>query len=226
MRRLASIAIATVVLALGRPHGVAGQSVAEVVQGMYAAAEKEAEGVNDYALTQLVMGTETFNYYEKEIIDGHPVFLSKMAGGTDFSLSLAGDDYGVGDVFIYGPRLIEHGRYAGMEQIGNFSVHVLAVDDASALGLVPPTGADPNEFSAKSLALYVDATLMVPRRIVLVGEVATAAGPAEMTIQIDLQNLLPIESFWVPFKTTVTVAGAKVDLTVGEVLLNAGRPEA
>ncbi|MEQ1857333.1 MAG: hypothetical protein ABL963_12800 [Longimicrobiales bacterium] len=205
---------------------VRAQSVAEVVDGMYAAAERQAAGVQDYTLTQLVMGTETFSYFEKELIDGHSVFRLQMSDGGGFSLSLAGEDYGLGDVFIYGPQLIEHGRYGGTEQLGNFNVHVLSVDDAAALEIVPPSGAGDTAFLAKSLRLYVDTTLMVPRRVVLVGNANTAAGPAELTIQIDMQSFLPIEGLWVPFKTTLQVAGGTVDITVAEVLINAGRPQA
>ncbi|MBM4184947.1 MAG: hypothetical protein FJ207_12155 [Gemmatimonadetes bacterium] len=225
MRRAKSILLAFLFV-LARAGAVRAQSVAEVVEGMYAAAERQATGVDDYTLTQLVMGAETFSYFERELYEGHPVFRLKLSDRSGFSLSLAGADYGLGDVFLYGPQLIEHARYAGTEQIGNFSVHVLGVDDASALGIVAPSGASDAEFTLKSLRLYVDTTLMVPRRVVLVGDVATAAVPAEITIQIDLQSYLPIESLWVPFKTTLQVAGGTVDITVAEVLINAGRPQA
>ena len=226
MRRIARTLVPTLLLALIPAGAARAQSVREVVEGMYAAAERQAVGVQDYTLTQLVMGVETFSYFEKEVLDGHPVFRLQMSDGAGFSLSLAGEDYGLGDVFLYGPRLIEHGRYAGTEQIGNFSVHVIAVDDAAALEITSPSGAGSAEFAAKSVSLYVDATMMVPRRIVLVGESTTAVGPAELAIQIDMESFLPIESLWVPFKTTLSVAGATVDLTVAEVLINAGRPEA
>lgn len=202
-----------------------GQSVEEVVQGMYAVAERQAATVDDYTLTQLVMGTETFSYFEKELIDGHPVFRLQMSDGAGFSLSLAGEDYGLGDVFVYGPLLVEHGRYEGTEQIGNFTVHVIAVDDAGAMAIVPPSGAS-QEFTTKSVRLYIDANMLLPRRIVLTGDAATVAGPAELTIQIEMLNYLPIESLWVPFRTTINVAGATADVTVAEVLINAGRPEA
>jgi hypothetical protein len=226
MRRIVRSLVSTLVLALIAAGAARAQSVTEVIEGMYAAAERQAAPVQDYTLTQMVMGIETFSYFEKELIDGHPVFRLQMSDGAGFSLSLAGEDYGLGDVFLYGPRLIEHGRYDGTEQIGNFTVHVLAVDDARALEIVLPSAPGETEFTARSLRLWVDTTLMVPRRIVLVGEAATAAGPAELTIQIDMESLLPIESLWVPFRTTLTVAGAKIDLTVAEVLINAGRPEA
>jgi hypothetical protein len=92
--------------------------------------------------------------------------------------------------------------------------------------IVPPSGASGTEFATKSLRLYVDANMMLPRRIVLTGDAATAVGPAELTIQIEMLNYLPIESLWVPFRTTLSVSGATVDVTVAEVLINAGRPEA
>ncbi len=226
MRRIAASLGSAIVFALVATRPAGAQSVTEVMEGMYAAAERQAAGVQDYTLTQLVMGVETFSYFEKELIGGHPVFRLQMSDGQGFSLSLAGEEFGLGDVFLYGPRLIEHGRYEGTEPIGNFTVHVIAVDDASVLAILPPSGAGSTEFTAKSVRLYVDTTMFVPRRVVLVGEAATAAGPAELTIQIDMEGFLPIESLWVPFKTTLNVAGAKVDVTVAEVLINAGRPEA
>jgi hypothetical protein len=226
MRPTPRITLPALLLLAALARAAGAQSVAEVVQGMYAAAERQAEGVQDYTLTQLVMGVETFSYFEREAVDGHPVFRLQMSNGDGFSLSLAGEDYGLGDVFVYGPQLIEHARHAGLEQLGSFSVHVLAVDDAAALAIVPPSGAGDTEFRAESLRLYVDASLMVVRRLVLVGDATTAAGPAELTIQIDMESFLPIESLWVPFRTTLLVAGGKLDITVAEVLINAGRPQA
>jgi hypothetical protein len=224
--RAATRSFALLCLFAAAPSGARGQTVADVVQGMYATAERQAATVQDYTLTQLVMGTETFSYFEKELIDGHPVFRLQMSDGAGFSLSLAGEEYGLGDVFLFGPLLVEHGRYEGTEQLGNFTTHVIAVDDAGASRIVPPTGASQGEFTTKSVRLYVDVNMMVPRRIVLTGDAATVAGPTELTIQIDMQSYLPIESLWVPFKTTLTVAGANVDITVAEVLINAGRPQA
>jgi hypothetical protein len=224
MRPIARGVSVALALGAGATSAARAQSVAEVVDDMYAAAERQAAPVNDY--TQRVMGVATFSYFEKEIVDGRPVFRLKMSDGAGFSLSLAGEDVGLGDVFLYGPGLVEHGRYVGTEQIGTFSVHVLAVDDPTAVGIVPPSGAAQDGFTAKSLRLFVDATMMLPRRIELTGDAATDAGPRELTIRVDMESFLPIESLWVPFKTTLEVSGATVEVTVAEVLINAGRPEA
>lgn len=218
--------IAPWLLVLLVPGVASTQSVAEVVEGMYAAAERQAAPVQDYTLTQRVMGVETFSYFEKEIVDGRPVFRLKMSDGAGFSLSLAGEDVGLGDVFLFGPDLVEHARYEGIEPLGNFSVHVLAVDDAATVEIVPPGSASQATFTAKSLRLFVDTTLMIPRRVVIVGDVAADTGSQELTIQMDMTSFLPIESLWVPFMTTLQVAGMTVEVTVAEVLINAGRPEA
>ena len=66
----------------------------------------------------------------------------------------------------------------------------------------------------------------MPRRILLEGEAVTDTGPQALSIQLDMQNILPIETMLVPFKTTLLIAGMSVDVTLTEILINAGRPSA
>ena len=193
---------------------------------MYAAVERQAASVQDYTLSQQVMGFDTYSYFEKELVDGHPVFRLQMSDGSGFSFGLGGDDVWLGDVFIYGPKFLEHGVYAGTEQMGNFSVHVLAVEGDGALEIVPPRGPDQVEYRPRAVRLYVDAQMMVPRRILLEGDAMTDTGPQSLTIQLDMQNILPIESMLVPFLIKLEIAGMSVDVTLTEILINAGRPTA
>jgi hypothetical protein len=202
------------------------QSVAEVIEGMYAAAERQAAGVQNYTLSEQVMGFDTYSYFEKELVDGHPVFRLKMSDGSGFSFGLGGEDVGLGDVFIYGPKFLEHGVYTGTEQLGNFTVHVLAVEGDAASGIVPPRGPEQVEYRPRAVRLYVDTDMMVPRRILLEGDAMTDIGPQSLSIQLDMQSILPIESMLVPFKTTLQIAGMSLDVTLTEILINAGRPSA
>ncbi|MGE0157996.1 MAG: hypothetical protein AB7T31_01220 [Gemmatimonadales bacterium] len=202
------------------------QSVAEVVEGMYAAVERQAATVTNYTLSEQVMGVDTYSYFEKELVDGHPVFRLKMSDGSGFSFGLGGEDVGLGDVFIYGPKFLEHGVYAGTEKIGNFTVHVLSVEGDAAAEIVPPRGPGQVEYRPHAVRLYVDAQMMVPRRILLEGDAMTDTGPQSLDIQLDMQNILPIETMLVPFKTTLLIAGMSVDVTLTEILINAGRPTA
>jgi hypothetical protein len=205
---------------------VSAQSVSEVIEGMYAAVERQAANVQDYTLSQQAMGIDTYSYFEKELVDGHPVFRLKMSDGAGFSFGLGGEDIGLGDVFVYGPKFVEHGIYAGKEQLGNFTVHVIAVEGDAAAEIVPPRGPDQVEYRPRAVRLYVDEQMMVPRRILLEGDAVIDAGPQPLSIQLDMQSILPIESMLVPFKTTLLIAGMSVDVTVTEILINAGRPSA
>jgi hypothetical protein len=214
------------VLAVAGVGAAAAQSVTEVIEGMYAAVERQAATVSDYTLSQQVMGFDTYSYFEKHLVDGRPVFRLEMSDGSGFSFGLGGDDVGLGDVFIYGPKFVEHGVYAGTEQIGSFTVHVLSVDGDGASEIIPPQGPDAVEYRPRSVRLYVDTQLLVPRRIVLEGDAMTDAGPQALKIQLDMMNILPIESMLVPFLTKLEIAGMSVDVTLTEILINAGRPTA
>src|SRR6185503_13361701 len=143
------------------PCIAAAQTVTEIVDGMYGAAEKQAAGIEDYTVIQRVMGIETLSYFERDPSSGPPIYRLKSSDGGGFSLSLAGEDVGLGDVFLYGPKLVELGHYVGSEQIGAFTVHVIAVDDAAALDIVPPQSGQ-TRFTTRSVRLYIDADLMVP----------------------------------------------------------------
>jgi hypothetical protein len=234
MCRLAGPLVAAAALTFLGPFATAfvgisaasAQSVAEVIEGMYAAVERQAAGVQDYTLSQQAMGIDTYSYFEKELVEGHPVFRLKMSDGSGFSFGLGGEDVGLGDVFIYGPEFLEHGIYAGTEQLGNFSVHVLTVEGDAAAEIIPPRGAEQVQYRPRAVRLYVDEQMMVPRRILLEGDAMTDTGPQPLSIQLDMQSILPIESMLVPFKTTLLIAGMSVDVTVTEILINAGRPSA
>lgn len=185
----------------------AAQSVEDVVQGMYEAYERQAEGVDNYSIVQSMMGMEATSYYQKEMVDGRPVFRMIESDMEGLSFSLGDDDAGVGDIFLWGDELIEHGRYAGREQIGPSSVHVLAVDDLAQLDIVQPSTPDDMQFEPRTARIYVDESLMVPRRMEFTGDARTDSGPQEVTVQVDLENYLPIEGLLIPYRTVIQIDG-------------------
>lgn len=185
----------------------AAQSVEDVVEGMYDAYERQAESVDNYTIVQSMMGVDATSYYEKEIVDGRPVFRMVESDMQGLSFSLGDDDAGIGDIFLWGDELVEHGRYAGREQIGSSSVHVLAVDDLSQLDIVQPSTPDDMQFEPRTARIYVDESLMVPRRMQFTGDARTDAGPQEVTVQVDLENYLPIEGLLIPYRTVIQIEG-------------------
>lgn len=185
----------------------AGQSVEAVVQGMYEAYERQAEDVDNYTIVQSMMGVEATSYFQKEVVDGRPIFRLIESDMQGLSFSLGAEDAGIGDIFLWGDELVEHGRYAGREQIGSSSVHVLAVDDLSALDIVQPSTPDDMQFEPRTARMYVDESLMVPRRMEFTGDALTASGPHEVTVRVDLENYLPIESLLIPYRTVIQIEG-------------------
>jgi hypothetical protein len=205
-RTARSIPAVLALLALASAQ-LAAQSVAEIVERMYASYERQAEGVDNYTLVQSVMGVETTSYFEKELVDGKPVFALRDSDVGGFAFSLGDVDAGIGDVFLWGDELVEHGRYAGREQMGPSTVHVIAVDDLSLLDIAQPSTPDDMEFEPRTARIFVDDALMVPRRMEFVGDAVTDTGPHEVTVRVDMENYLPIESLLIPYRTVVNIEG-------------------
>jgi len=187
--------------------GAHAQSVSDIVDRMYDSYERQAEGIDDYTLVQTVMGVETTSHFVKEIVEGRPIFRLRDSGMRGFSFSLGDQDAGAGDVFVFGPELVEHGRYAGREEIDGSTVHVLALDDLSAVDIARPTTPDNMQFEPKTARIYVDGEMYVPRRMELTGDAITPEGPKEMSVRVDMQNFLSVEGLWIPYRTVVRIEG-------------------
>lgn len=183
------------------------QSVSDIVERMYSSYERQAQGIDDYTLVQSMMGFETESYFVKEVVDGHPVFRLRDGDMEGFSFSLGDEDTGLGDFFLWGEELKEHGRYAGREEIGGSAVHVIAIDDLAALDIAQPSTPDDMEFLPKNARLYIDDRMMVPRRMEFVGDALTDTGPHEVTVRVDMENYLPIEGLLIPYRTVVQIEG-------------------
>jgi hypothetical protein len=189
--------------------GVSAQSVSDIVEDMYASYERQAAGVDNYTLVQTVMGIESTTYFEKEMVDGRPVFRMRggAAQGANMNFGLGSDDSGMGDVYSIGPELIEYARYAGQEQLGGGSVHVLAIDDLSQVSLAQPATPGDMEFEPKTGRLYVDTDLMIPRKMEFSGEAMTPDSAHEVTVSIDLQDVRNVQGLLIPYHTAMQISG-------------------
>ena len=189
--------------------GVSAQSVSQVVEEMYAAFERQAASVDNYTLVQNVMGIESTSYYEKEMVDGRPVFKmrSGSAQGANFNIGLGADDDGMGDIYAMGPELIEHARYAGREQIDGTGVHVLAIDDLSELNLAQPDAPGDMDFEARTGRVFIDADRLIMRRMEFTGEAMTPQGASEVTVSIDLEDVRNVQGLLIPHRTAMRISG-------------------
>lgn len=207
MRRILRGISTSLVLGALVATSAAGQSVAAIVDRMYEAYERQAAGVDNYTIVQTVMGFESVVYFEKEMVDGRPVFRRRNAGVGGFSFGIGDEDAGQGDIFLIGPGLVEHARYAGREQIDGSSVQVLAVDDVSTLNIAPPTGSGDMDFVPKRARIFIDDEIMAPRRMEFVGDATTDDGVREVTMRMDLLDYRDVEGLLIPHHTVIEIEG-------------------
>lgn len=189
------------------PATAAGQSVADVVNGMYSAMERYSEDVDNYTVVQTVMGFETRTYFEKEVVDGRTIFRPREMAAADRGMRGGGNDLRFGDITEFGDGLVEHGRYAGRETVDGREVHVIAVDDLSALDMPTPAGPRDVEFEPRSGRIYVDTELFVPRRMEFVGEAASPGGPQEVTTRVDMLEYREVDGLLVSYRNVITIDG-------------------
>lgn len=208
MRRLLP-RFAPIVLCALTAVGASAQSVSDIVDQMYASYEAQAAGVDNYTLVQTAMGMESTTYFEKQMVDGHSVFVSRGGSvqGANMNFGLGSENGAMGDIYSIGPQLVEHARYEGRESIDGSSVHVLAIDDLSQLPMVQDAAPDEMEFQARNGKIFVDAELMVPRRIEFVGDATTPNGVHEVTIHIDQSDIRDVQGLLVPYHTTMEISG-------------------
>jgi hypothetical protein len=182
-----------------------GQSVQTVVDQMYDALERHSDGVDNYTVVQSVMGFETVTYFEKEIVDGRPVFMVRETAGGGAVMSA--EDMAFGDITALGSDLVEHGRYAGREQVDGREVHVIAIDDLTQLDFAAPSGPEDMEFVAKSGRIFVDVEMGIPRRMAFDGQATTRSGTHDVTTTVDLRDYREVESLLVPYLSVVSIEG-------------------
>lgn len=214
MRRTLRTLVLALVPAALLAGAVSAQSVSDLVDRMYASYEEQAEGVDDYTLVQTMMAFESTSYFEKEMVDGRPVFRmrSGSAQAANLNVGLGGDDSGIGDIYEIGPELVEHARYAGRESIDGSDVHVLAIDDLSQVSFAQQPTPDDMEFQPRNGRIYVDADMMVPRRLEFVGDATTDNGVSEVTMSIDLQDIRDVQGLLIPFHTVMRISGLQAML--------------
>jgi len=209
MRRAARLSSTAAAFAFLIASPTSGQSVQEVVDQMYEALERYSANVENYTVVQTLMGVETTTYYEKEVVEGHSVFVVRETSGAGYTMSVGDEDMGYGDVSRLGPDLIEHARYDGIEELDGRRVHVLAIDDLSELDFAAPGGGDDMDFVAHSARLYLDVEMLVPRRMWFDGEATTSSGVHDVTTSVDMKDYREVEGLPVPHLSVIHVQGVE-----------------
>lgn len=188
------------------PVRTEAQSASDIVERMLSEYARRVADVDNYSLIQQTMGFETVSYFEKEMVDGRPVFHSRTsvsAAGVNADVS---EDSGLDDVYAIGDELGRRGRYGGVRRVDDYELHVIEVSDFAGLDFGEDLAPD-SEFQPKSGAFFFDVDTYVPRRVEFTGSLTNDEGVHDITSIIEMGDYREVQGMLVPYRTVVTLQG-------------------
>lgn len=196
---------AAIALVCAMPAPVVAQSASDIVERMLAEYERRSEGVGNYTLIQEVMGFETVSYFEKEIIDGRPVFRLK---GTSAGGMTVGDsrDGSLDQVFTMGDELARKARYEGRDRIDGYDVYVLVIPDFEGMDFGRNMTPDA-DFEPKRGRIFLDVDTYAPRRMEFEGEMTNEQGVHEVTTSVEMGDFREVGGMLMPYRTVISIEG-------------------
>ncbi len=213
-----------VALAAGPTIPAAGQAPApdpEAQRILEAAQEQRRQStdhVDNYTLVQSTNGVEVTLHYEKQMVDGEPVFvptrISTAMGGVPGggAQSLGGSAPDEGRMFR---AVRERAQLLGVEAVDGEPAHKLEADGLAGLDLfAASTGGE--EFTLRKLTLWIDDDEYVTRRMVLEGTMTIEGEPSPLVVDARLQDYRRVDGMYEPFRRTVTVSGLRQAMTGGD----------
>jgi hypothetical protein len=210
MRRLSPAVAVLAALGAAVPAVGQAQSAKDVINRMIAEYEKRAAGVRNYTIVQEAMGMPMTMYFEKETVNGRPVFRLRQTtvGGRTTPGGRGEDDF---DLYADLPRIVERAAYKGRETVDGQATDVVTIDDLKDLrfgrGMVPQQGPQQGDFQPKRATVFVDTRLSVPRRVILEGTMRTQDRSADVTATVDMLDYREVQGMLHPFRTQVKMDG-------------------
>lgn len=182
---------------------VQAQDAGDILQTALDRYVERTQGVNDYTITYGgFMGTGAVtSYFEKEVVDGFPVFRQVSVEGDETEPTTDFDPY------RKFPEIAERARYDGTEEIDGLEAHKLSIDDFEGLDFTPPS-AGPGDFEPESMTLWIDGSDYLIRRMRMEGTAVIEGEPRPLTMVASLGDYRTVEGMPFPYVTTIAVEGA------------------
>lgn len=189
------------------------QSARDVLNTAMERFEQRVRNIDDYTVIQNAMGSEVVLYYEKQMVDGKPVFTARTMSAGNMSMPGATN---TADMFSEMSKMAENATYLGRENIDGQSTHAIRIEEE---GMAPWAGSmgQGDDFRPRTMTMYLDAGEYVPRRMVLEGEVTQDGQTRPMTATVDFTDYRDVEGFLHPFNTTFSIEGMPPGMSEKEV---------
>jgi len=199
------VCLASLVTVFSVPVPVAAQSAADIVERMLVEYERRSEGVDNYTIIQETMGFETVSYFEKQIVNGRPVFHLSGTSAAGMDLSESGDG-SFDQIFSMGDDLARKARYDGRDTIDGYDVHVLVIPDFDGMDFGPNMTPD-SDFAPKRGRIFLDVDTYAPRHLEFEGEMTNEQGIHEVTTSVDMGDFREVQGMLMPYRTVISIEG-------------------
>jgi hypothetical protein len=182
------------------------QSASDVLQATLSHYEQRMKGVDNYSLT---FGSSMMNepytvYYEKKMVDGHPVFVTPEADkAPDRAASEWGNPYEVL------PKIEKRSKLQGHAQVDGHDAFVVLVSDLKGLDFGQETlGPDGNAtLEPKTMTLYVDSKDYLIRRMRMEGTLTRDKKASPIHINAHMTDYRSVKGLMQPYRMDITMDG-------------------
>lgn len=201
---------AVAVLAIASP--ATGQSARDIMDEAVARYTERMEGIEDYTVTQAVMGVESTLHFTRQEIDGHVTFVPDLSHLQAETPEATGEAGGTGppgqwdNNYFMQDAFIERMRVEGRETVNGHDTHVLVIDDFEGLDLsglsIGGSGVTP-----RMMRMYLDTEEYLPRRMDMAGTMAGGEGSAELSTTVLLKDYREVDGMLYPFLVEIDSEG-------------------
>lgn len=187
---------------------VSAQQVDDILGAALERYEQRMAGIENYIVTQDIMGYEVEGYYERREIDGRPVFVLARSYGID---SREEDD--LAGLYHEFAKVANRADLRGQESVDGHDCYVLVVDDFSGVQL----DAERKDFTPKKGTFYLDVDQYVLRRLVIEGDFEDENQERAVTVDAVFGDYREIGGMLHPFNTRVVLRGLTAQLSQEEL---------
>lgn len=190
------------------PAAVGAQSASEIMEDALDAYMERMKGVENYTVTQTVMGMESTVYFVREEMDGRATFVPDMSampggmgeGADQSNMGRFDSNYFMRDEFI------QRMRVDGSEEVDGNDTWVLSVDDFSGLDVNSFSGGT-GSFEPSSMRMYMDKDDYLPRRMDMSGSTEIQGQTHEVSTTVLLMDYREVDGLVYPFRMEVATEG-------------------
>lgn len=177
--------------------------------------ERMMAGVENYTLTQEVMGFETTTYFERDGAD--PLVYRAYVRTPDGWEAVQDDAHdGLAAQAALFRAMRERARNAGTATVNGERAHAVRVEGFDGLERYLPSAPDAEDFTVEAATFYFGADDHLVRRVTMEGTSRHEGRPVPVEVDVTFSDFRAVGGMRHPFRTAIAVKGMEAALSAEE----------